>query len=46
MSGSASITGTSLQAKVDPVLTEPVTRTADGFRSKITNWNGGFAYPV
>ena len=46
VSGSASITGTSLQAKVDPALTDPVTRTADGFTSKITNWNAGFAYPV
>ncbi len=46
VSGSASITGTSLQAKVDPALTDPVTRTADGFRSKITNWNVGFAYPT
>ena len=46
VSGSASITGTSLQAKVDPALTDPVTRTADGFTSKITNWNAGFAYPT
>ena len=44
--GSFSITGTSLQAKVDPALTDPVTRTADGFTSKITNWNAGFAYPT
>ncbi len=46
VSGSASITGTSLQAKVDPMLLSPVTRTADGFRSKVTNWDGGFAYPT
>ena len=46
VSGSASITGTSLQAKVDPALTDPVTRTADRFTSKITNWNAGFAYPT
>jgi hypothetical protein len=43
--GSAGISGTSLQAKVDPIL-ESVTRTADGFRSKVTNWDGGFAYPT
>ncbi|MEI2730163.1 MAG: hypothetical protein V9E85_13775 [Candidatus Nanopelagicales bacterium] len=45
VSGSAGISGTSLQAKVDPIL-ESVTRTADGFRSKVTNWDGGFAYPT
>ena len=31
---------------MDPALTDPVTRTADGFTSKITNWNAGFAYPT
>ncbi|MEI2730162.1 MAG: hypothetical protein V9E85_13770 [Candidatus Nanopelagicales bacterium] len=40
VSGSADISGTSLQAKTDPILLA-AERTADGFRSKVTNWDGG-----
>ena len=44
--GLATVTGRSLAQKTDPALTDPVTRTADGFTSKITNWTEGYAYPT